>query len=172
MFLDVVIAVCAAFAGSGIVYALFRLFRRKPPKWVVPVVAAIAIVGVTAHLRYDWEHRSASLLPADFVVVERLSTSTIFEPWSLIQPVVTSLLAVDTMSAKRNQARPEMVMVDLVMLRRADDTLIIRHVVDCAAKRVAPMPAEPAFDADGLPTNATWREGAPDALFTAVCPAG
>lgn len=171
MFLDVVIAVCAAFAASGVVYGTIRLLRRKPPKWVVPVVSAIAIVGVTAHLRYDWQHRAAGLLPEGFTVVERLEESSLFEPWSLVEPVVTTLVAVDAATAKRNQAHPEMVMVDLVMLRRADDTLVVPHIVDCAKRQVAPLPAQPAFDAEGLPLEAEWRGGAPDPLFAAVCSA-
>jgi hypothetical protein len=31
------------------------------------------------------------------------------------------------------------------------------------------MPADPTFDADGLPQDVNWREGAPDALFAAAC---
>lgn len=169
MFLDVVIAVCAAFAASGVVYGLIRLTRRKPPKWVVPVVSAIAIVGVTAHLRYDWQHRAANLLPEGFVVVERLKESSMIEPWSLIEPVVTSLVAVDATTAKHNEAHPEMVMVDLVMMRRADDTLVVPHIVDCANRKVSPLPPEPTFDGEGLPQDVTWRDGAPAPLFTAVC---
>ncbi|MGC2855540.1 hypothetical protein ACM64Y_08695 [Novispirillum sp. DQ9] len=169
MLLDVLIAVCAAFAASGVVYGGLRLLRIKPPKWVVPVVSAIAIVGVTAHLRYDWQNRAADLLPDSFVVVERLSESTLLEPWSLIHPVVTSLVAVDGAATKRNQAHPEMVMVDLVMLRRADDTVVVPHIVDCQKREVSPLPAQPTFDADGLPLDVTWRKGAPEALFTAAC---
>ncbi|MFA7431263.1 MAG: hypothetical protein WCZ23_13980, partial [Rhodospirillaceae bacterium] len=125
MLMDVVIAACAAFAAGGLAYGLFRVFKRTPPKWVVPVVASIAIVAVTAHLRYDWVNRASILLPKDIVVVERLPESSVFEPWSLIHPVVTSLVAVDTATAKRNEAHPEMILVDLVMLRRASDTLVI-----------------------------------------------
>lgn len=169
MLLDVLIAVCAAFAASGIVYATFRLLRSKPPKWVLPVVSAVAIVAVTAHLRYDWQHRAVALLPEDFTVVERLTESSIFEPWSLVEPVVTSVVAVDTASAKRNQAHPHLVLVDLVLLRRADDTLVVPHIVDCSARRLSPLPANPTFGDDGLPTQVNWRTGAPDEIFAATC---
>lgn len=169
MLLDVVIAACAAFAASGVVMLVFRLFGRKAPRWTTPVVASVAIVGVTAYLRYDWVDRTIELLPPEFVVVERLTTSTLFEPWSLVQPVVSSMVAVDGGSIKRNPKHPELVLVDLVMLRRDDDTMVIHHIVDCAGRRAAPLPPEPDFGADGLPVDPQWTETAPDALFAAVC---
>ncbi|WP_142847931.1 hypothetical protein [Telmatospirillum sp. J64-1] len=169
MFIDVVVAVCVAFTACGIVFALFHLIRVQRPRWLMPVVAAVAIIGVTAHLRYDWQDRTAALLPERMVVVEKMTSSTFLEPWSLVQPVVTGLVAVDTVTVKRNAAHPDMLMVDLVVLRRADDTVVVPHMVDCAGRRVAPLPAAPTFGSDGLPMDLSWRSGAPESLFTAAC---
>lgn len=169
MLLDVVIAICAAFAAGGVIFGLFRLIGRKPPKWLIPTVAAIAIVGVTAYQRYDWHNRVIALLPPEMVVIETLSTEVWVEPWSLVEPVVSSVLVADTASAKRNANHPALVLVDLVMLSRDDDTAVIPHLVDCARERVAPLPAQATFTEDGLPDAPDWRTGAPAALFEALC---
>lgn len=174
MLLDVLIAVCAAFAASGVVYGAFRLIRVKPPKWLIPAVAAVAIIGVTAYQRYDWHNRVSAMLAQDapeMVIVERLRTTVWVEPWSLVEPVISSLVAVDTASIRRNPAHPGLVLVDLVLISRDDDTRIVRHLVDCAARRLAPLPADAVFSDDGLPDGLDWREGAPDRLFEAACAA-
>lgn len=172
MLLDVVVAVCAAFAAAGVLYGLFRLIGRRPPKWLIPTVAAIAIVGVTAYQRYDWHNRVIALLPSEMVVVETLTTEVWVEPWSLIEPVTSSVLVVDTATLRRNDAHPGMALVDLVLLSRDKDTTVIRHLVDCPRRRVAPLPAETTFGGGGLPEAPDWRSGAPDPLFEAVCQAG
>ncbi len=172
MLLDVLIAVCAAFAVGGVVYGAFRLVRVRPPKWVIPAVAAAAIIGVTAYQRYDWNDRVAAMLAQDapdMVIVERLRTAVWVEPWSLIEPVISSVVAVDRASIRRNPAHPGLVMVDLVLISRDDDTRVIRHLVDCPVRRLAPLPTEAVFTGDGLPEGLDWREGAPEDLFAAAC---
>lgn len=172
MLLDVVVAACAAFAASGVIYAGFRLFRSKPPKWLIPTVAAVAVVGVTAYQRYDWHNRVIALLPPEMVVVETLTTRVWVEPWSLVQPVVSSVVVVDRGSLRRNPDHPGLALVDLIMMSRDDDTAVIRHLVDCPRSRLAPLPADTTFSGDGLPDTLDWRTGAPDVLFAAACETG
>jgi hypothetical protein len=170
MLLDVVIAACAALAAAGTVYGTVRLLGVRPPKWVVPAVAAAAVLGVTAYQRYDWHNQVAARLPAgDMVVVEEVESSLWLEPWSLVAPVISSVVVLDRASVRRHPAHPGMVMADLFLVRRDDDTAVIRHLVDCAGRRVAPLPAEAVFTADGLPASLDWRDDGPEALFAAAC---
>lgn len=169
MFLDVVIAACAALAAVGLVMAGFKLFRASPPRWMMAAVAALAIIAVTAAVRYQWADRTAGLLPPHMVVVERLEEKTLLEPWSLVQPVATELVVADSASIKRNPAHPGMAMIDILLLRRDAETLIQRHLVDCAGKRDAVVTMGAGYGPDGLPAGLEWVEGGPAKLFETAC---
>ncbi|HSK39249.1 MAG TPA: hypothetical protein VK943_05735, partial [Arenibaculum sp.] len=67
MLLDVVIAACAALGAVGLLFLGFRLAGRKPPRWTIPVTAALAVLGITQGLRYQWAARTIELLPPELV---------------------------------------------------------------------------------------------------------
>lgn len=169
MFLDVVIGACAAFAAAGILLALFKLTGRRAPRNLIMAVAAVAIVGVTAHLRYQWADNTEALLPPEMQVIERLTFSNPIEPWSLVKPVTDRLVVVDRGSILRNPAFPDMVMVDVLLVDRAADTLVARHLVDCPNRRDAVVPPAADLEGETLPEGLTWGSNAPPALYTAAC---
>ncbi|MCA1974491.1 MAG: hypothetical protein LDL44_16780 [Caenispirillum sp.] len=169
MLLDVVIAACAAFAAAGVFMAAFRLTGRKAPRTLVMAVAAVAIVGVTAYLRYQWAANTEKLLPPQMVVIERLTFSNLIEPWSAIHPVTDRLVVLDRGSILRNPAHPDMVMVDVLLLDRMADTIVGRHLVDCAGRRNAMVPADADLSADQLPEGLQWGSDAPAALYDLAC---
>ncbi len=169
MLLDVVIAACAALASVGVVMAGFRLTGRKAPRNLLMALAAVAIVGVTATLRYQWASNTEQLLPPEMVVIERLTFTNPIEPWSVIHPVTDRLVVLDRGSLRRHAAHPDMVMVDVLLVRRDHDTLIARHVVDCRARRDAVMPGDADLAAGDLPTDLRWASDAPPALYDISC---
>lgn len=169
MLLDVVIAACAALGAVGLLFLGFRLARRKPPRWMIPVTAALGVLGVTLGLRYQWAARTVELLPSEMVVVERLTWSSALEPWSLVWPVVHRLVVADRGSLRRHPDHAGLVMIDVVLLRRDADTLVARHLVDCGARRDAVVASDAAFGPDGLPEGLAWSSDAPPALYDAAC---
>lgn len=169
MFLDVIIAACAALAASGILMATFKLMRRKAPRNLIMAVAAIAIIGITAALRYQWADNTEQLLPPEMVVIERLTFSNPIEPWSLVHPVTDRLVVVDRGSIRRNPAHPGMVMVDVLLVDRAQDTMLARHLVDCEGRRDAVVPPDADLAGDALPADLRWGTDAPAALYDLAC---
>lgn len=169
MLLDVVIGACAALAAAGVLLAVSKLFRIRISRSIIMGVAAIAIFGVTAALRYQWADRTAALLPPEMVVVERLTFSNPIEPWSLVQPVTDRLVVVDTGSVLRSAAHPGMVLVDVLLVRRDGETLVARHLVDCTGRRDAVVPPDADLSGGDLPQGLTWADDAPAGLYTAAC---
>ncbi len=172
MLLDLVIAACAALAFLGIARLPFALLRRRPPRWLGPVAAGLGVIVVTAALRYQWAGRTEALLPPEMRVVERLKTSTPFEPWSYAVPITTALVVADGGSARRNPAHPSLVMLDVLLIRRDADTLVARHLVDCGLRRDGVVPAGASLAGDTLPAGIVWAETSPPALVSAACAAG
>lgn len=169
MFIDVLIAACAAFAAAGILLAVFKLTGRKAPRTLLMAVAAVAIVGVTATLRYQWADNTEKLLPPEMVVIERLTFSNLIEPWSVVHPVTDRLVVLDRGSILRNAAHPDMVMVDVLLVDRAADTMVARHLVDCRNRRDAVVPPDADLSGETLPGDLTWGSDAPAALYDLAC---
>lgn len=169
MLLDVLIAACAALAALGVMLICFKALRAAPPRWLGPIVAAVAVVAVTATLRYQWAGRMEAMLPKEMAVVERLATRSPFEPWSYVKPVVTTLVLADRGSARTNPAHADLVLINVLIVRRADDTRVTRHLVDCAGRREAVFPADAPFTSDGLPEDLTWAADTPPALIDTAC---
>ncbi|GAA0580164.1 hypothetical protein [Caenispirillum bisanense] len=169
MLLDVVIAACAALASVGVVMAGFRLTGRKAPRNLLMALAAVAIVGVTATLRYQWASNTEQLLPPEMVVIERLTFSNLIEPWSVVHPVTSRLVVVDRASLRRHAAHPGFSMVDVLLVQRDADTLVARHLIDCRNRRDAVMPADADLTADDLPGDLRWGGDAPAALYDVAC---
>lgn len=172
MLLDALIGACAALAAAGILLLAFKIMRRKAPRNLVLAVAAIAIIGVTATLRYQWADNTAAMLPDDMVVIERLTFSNPIEPWSLVKPVTDRLIVVDQASVRRPPAFTDMVLVDVLLVRRDGDTMVARHLVDCPQRRDAVVPQNTTLADGTLPEDLEWASNAPQGLYTAACDAG
>ncbi|MEQ8967664.1 MAG: hypothetical protein RID91_17755 [Azospirillaceae bacterium] len=170
MFLDLVIAVCAGFAAAGPVLLVYRLLRRKPSLGVVLGVAAVAIMVVATVQRYGWADQAAARLPPEMVVIDRLTVRDPFQPLSYIVPVVDRLVVADTASRRTSPAHPDMVAMEVVLVRKGRETLVARHLVDCAERATTQLPADTRLGPGPLPDGLAWFGGVPDGLFEAACP--
>lgn len=170
MLLDLLIAACGALAAVGVALLGARLLGRGRPRWLVPVAAAVGMVGVTAGVRYQWAGHAASLLPPGMVVLQRLHEASPLEPWSYLRPMATALVVADGASLRRNPAYPGKVLVDVLLVRRGEPTLVARHMVDCATRRDAVLP--PAWDGEApLPVLDFAPDGPPGLADLACAPA-
>lgn len=171
MLIEIAAAVVGAFAGAGLYLGLMRLIGRRPPRWSVLGVAAVAMIAVVSAIRYGWGDWAESQLPERMIVVDRVRSSDPIQPWTLVWPMTQGLLAVDRASLARHPAHPGIVAVDLVLARRGTETVVFPHLVDCAAdpRRTARLPAGAALDEGPLPDGLDWSTEAPAALFETTC---
>ncbi len=172
MLFDLLIAACGALAAVGVALVGVRLLGRKAPRWVVPVAAALGMVGVTAAVRYQWAGHAESLLPPGMVVLERLRETSPLEPWSYLRPMVTALVVADGAGLRRNPAHPGKVLADVLLVRRGEPTLVARHLVDCGTRKDAVLP--PGWDGEAPLPPLDWSSGGPAGLADLACrpPAG
>jgi len=172
MILELVIAICAAFAGAGFLLLGARLLGVKLPKAAIPVAAAVSIVALTIWMRYSWADRAVAGLPEGAVVIGTIPYTGFLEPWTVLFPRTGGLLVLDTKSIMRNPAHPRLAMVSIALVEHNADTIGMQQVVDCGRKRRAVVTADMRFDAEGLPLPEAWIvDGEPRALYDAVCQA-
>lgn len=166
MLLDLLAAASAALAAAGLLLLGFRLAGRRAPRWLAPVAAALGVVAVTAALRYQWAPRMEGLLPPDMVVLDRVQGRSPFDPLSYLWPVTDALLLADTASRRHHPGHPGLVLLDLVLLRRGEETLLARHLVECGAARDAVVP--PGWDG-GDPAALAWATTTIPGLQAIAC---
>lgn len=170
MLFEIVTVISVAFATAGVVMLAFRLVRRRAPRTLVIALAAVAMLAYTAWNRHGWGERTIAALPDTIRVVERIPYSGWLEPWTLIEPRIGSLVAIDDSRTLRHPAHPGVAIVTLLHIEPYADTLALRQIVDCNGHRRAVLDSEPEFGDGDLPTDIRWIDGGqPAYLFAAVC---
>lgn len=170
MLFEIVIVVCVAFAGAGVVVLPAKLMRRKTPKTLALVAAGLAMFAYVQWERYTWAERYAANLPEGSTVVASYPYDGIAEPWALVVPRADRLLVVDRGTALTNPAYPHVSLVTTLLVERNQETLALRQFVDCVQRRRAPVTGEVEFTEAGLPRADAWvANGEPKALYDAVC---
>lgn len=169
MIIDLIVGAFTAFTAVAVLFAVFRLFKRKPPKGAIPGIAALAIVGITATVQYGWADRMIGGLTG-MVVIDRVAEPTPFIPWSYVYPITEHLAVFDRPAMQTNEAHPDLRMGRILFLHRQDETQEMTVVIDCANHRHTAITPDATFTADGLPENADWQTTTLPNLYEAACP--
>ncbi|MEN3792571.1 hypothetical protein [Fulvimarina sp. MAC3] len=138
MALELFAAIALALSVGGIVYFLRKISGGRLPKTTIPLFAALALVGFAVWGDYSWASRTASALPDRLVVVDEISQSNLWRPWSFIFPVSERFVAADIGGAQRNENDPGKVRVELYYMERRVPARRQTVVIDCSAKAAAP----------------------------------
>lgn len=168
--LNIFSLVGVGFLAAGVVLIVTRLTRWNRPKYVLPLAIGGAMIAFPIYNEYSWYGRYAAELPERVEVVKTYNHRSMWQVWTRVIPRVDRFLAIDRASVRRNPDLPEHVMVDTLLVKREEPTLLVVNLVDCGAARRAELAPDTAFDDSGLPVGAVWIELEPgDPLLTAVC---
>lgn len=171
MLLELIAAIAAGFAGAGIGLLLRRLSAGKLPRFVIPSMAGVAMLGFMIWTEYTWFPRTAETLPDAVVVTSSHSEQAAWRPWSYLFPLVTRFAAVDRSSIRRNDKVPGQLMADVLFFARRTPVAKLPVLIDCAGRRRADIADGMQFDDDGAVVGADWVPISPDdPLAGAVCP--
>lgn len=170
MLFEIVIVICAAFAGAGITMLAFRLLRRKAPKTLVYVAAGLSMMAYTQWDRYTWADRYAAGLPGDTHVVAKLPYDGWLEPWARVLVRNDGVVVLDGAATMTNDDYPHIRLVNTLLVQRNHDTIELRQFVDCRQLRRIPVVGEVPMTEAGLPPAEAWISGGePRRLFEAAC---
>lgn len=167
---EIVVVICMAFAGAGIVLLGFRVFGRKAPKALVFATAGLSMMLYTQWDRYSWADRYASELPPDTHVITKLPYDGWLEPWARILVRHDKVVVLDGAATLTNEDYPHIKLVSTLLVERNYDTIELRQFVDCRQMRRIPVVGEVPLTEAGLPPAEAWISGGePRSLFEAAC---
>jgi hypothetical protein len=143
-------------AVVGVVLLACRLFGRRPPRWVLPVSAGLAMLGFQVWNEYSWFRRTAAALPPQMVVAAAHPSSSMFQPWTLLVPRIERFAVIDPRAIRWNESAPGLRMVEVFLIARQMPTFTTTQIFDCDTPRRADVTGTLEFDADGRPVGAEW----------------
>jgi len=143
-------------AVLGLMAWAFRRWVPAAPKFLVPVVAGIGLIGTTVWLEYDWFKRVSAELPPGFVVVNAQAASNPMRPWTYLAPITTRFTALDGTKLARHPDQATMRIAPVFGFARWQNPQNSLMVFDCALNRRTPVVAGMQIDAAGVLTGAEW----------------
>ncbi len=164
MFLELIATFIAGFAAAGVMMLVNRMSGGRLPRWLVPVVAGLAMIGTTIASEYNWFDRTRGTLPNGFEVVTFVETSALYRPWTYVAPLTTRFIALDTKSTRANEKTPSVYLTNIYAYGRWQRVQPAQIMIDCDRLARA-RPTDGAGDPD-------WVEvGGDDPIVASVCEA-
>lgn len=172
MFLELIAVVFAGLAAAGVVMLLNHMTGGRLPRWLTPVGAGLAMIGVTISSEYGWYDRTAGTLPDGMVIAQTVEKTAFYQPWTYLSPYVDRFVALDTQSVQTNPALPDQHIAKIYFFGRWAPVNELPIAVDCGASRRASLADGVEFDDAGAIVGASWIQvEADDAILASVCEA-
>ena len=169
MLIELVAAVALGFAAAGVALLARRMVPALP-RFTVPAVAGLAMIGFGIWSEYTWFDRTSATLPDGIEIVSAPAESAVWRPWSYVNPLVLRFMAVDVEGTRRNAAAPGQALVDVYVINRHGPRARVPVLLDCLELRRADIADGVDFAEDGTVSNPDWRPASrDDPLMTAVC---
>ena len=171
MFLELIATAIAGIATAGMVMLLNRVTGGRLPRWVAPVAAGLAMIGMTISMEYSWYSRTLSNLPEGVVVAQPVEKSpSFYQPWTYVAPYVDRFVAADELSVRRNADLPEQRLVDLYFFGRWAPLSKVPVLMDCDMPRMAALVDDVKYASTGEVIAPDWVPmETDDPIRTLVC---
>lgn len=170
MFLELIAVIFAGLAVAGLVMGINRILSGLLPKWLAPVAAGLAMIGVTIASEYGWYARTVDGMPEGLVVAERVENQSLYRPWTYLAPYTDRYMAVDMATLRSHPDQPMQHLADIYFFGRWAPLKQLSTLVDCGQGRRALINGDNAFSQGGEISDLDWiTPPENDAILTTVC---
>ncbi|MEP2718371.1 hypothetical protein [Pseudophaeobacter sp.] len=170
MFLELIAVIFAGIAVAGVMMLVNSATGGRLPRWLAPVAAGLAMIGVTVSSEYGWYSRTLAGLPEGLVVAETVETQSFYRPWTYVVPLTERFVAVDRATLRSHPDKPEIFLAEVFFFGRWAPISQLSTVADCATWRRAAVEAETTFAEDGGISGVNWVSPPPeDSVLTTTC---
>jgi hypothetical protein len=173
MTFELIAAFVSAVAMAGVGMILRALSRGRLPKWLVPAMAGLGMIGFAVWAEYDWFPRQVAALPEGVEVVKQEEEAMPLRPWTYVVPVTMRFMAIDMRRVAQHPDNPALRMAPLYNFARWQAIDNAMMIVDCAGGRQVLIVEGVEITAEGELRGAEWAtapEG--DGIQAAACRAG
>ena len=168
--LHLIAVFAVGFSAAGLVLLAYRPRGRKPPRYMIPLAAGLAMIGYAVWSDYSWASRTIAELPDHVTVVKKIPSSAPWKPWTYLFPQVDRFIALDSSEIRRNENLPGFVLAEVILVARLEPAVTTRQLFDCRQVRRTDIIASDSFTAEGMPQNPEWVPlDRTDALFERLC---
>lgn len=173
MTLEFLASLVAGVFGAGIAMTLRWLSGGRLPRWLVPVLAGVGMIGFTVYSEYNWFRRLQAGLPQGVVIAQPIAASVALRPWAMVFPLYDRAIVVDTRQSLRNPASPDLVLTQVLFFGRWQGTTDIMTTFDCKGARRVDLTTGVSFTEAGQLQGGEWVALAPDdPVLKAACYGG
>lgn len=128
MFWELLATLIAGLGMAGIALSLRKMFK-KLPRWIIPAMAGLGMIGFQVYHEYSWFSHTASRLPTKTVVLASAAKPVFYQPWSYYHAPTRWFVAVDTENIKEMDAHIKA--TQLYFFERRMPALPVPVLVDC-----------------------------------------
>lgn len=157
MGLELIAAFIAAIACAGLAMVVRRMTGTRLPKWIVPAAAGAGMIGFAVVMEYGWYGRQAGALPEGVVVVWQDQRPQALRPWTMVFPMTTRFLAMDTRSLAAHPGGADLILAEVYGFARWQGIEQALLVVDCASDRSVRLTTQTRIDEAGTLTGGEWQ---------------
>lgn len=168
MIWQLIAAVFAGLGAAGIGLILRQLSGKRLPRWIVPALGGLGILGYQIHYEYSWFDHKQAQLPASAEVVSTQTSQMFWRPWTYVFPLTTGFSVIDRSNLVIQEAGGDR-LVEFILYRfEKRHTAQVSHqayLLNCNARQMVPLSEE-----NRQPRYAELRHIEASApLFQAVC---
>jgi hypothetical protein len=163
MFLELIATFIAGIAAAGVIMLINKITGNRLPRWIVPVVAGLAMLGMTISSEYSWYSRTKAGLPQGLAVAQTVENRAVYRPWTYVLPYTNRFVAVDQPATRTNTEDPALKLADLYFYGRWSTVQAVQVMVNCSTgQRADPM--------EGTTGAQIWHDvGYEDPIVFTVC---
>lgn len=156
MLWEFVATACAGMGAAGIALLVRQLSANKIPSWTVPALAGVGMLTFQIYSEYSWFSHQKSLLPKDVEVVKAVKETSVWRPWTFIQPQVTRFMAIHVGPDAVNTVNPALVLADIYLFERRLLAKRVQEVFHCQQNARAALDDDLAIPSKGEAVNGQW----------------
>lgn len=173
MTFELLAVIVAAFFGAGIGLMLQWLSGRRLPRWIVPALAALAMLGVAIFNEYNWFARLRGGLPEGVVIARTVPARVPWRPWTLLWPLTEEAWLVDTRRSLRHPADESLVITQVWRFARWQGSREAMVAFDCRAGGRVDLREGVRFTDAGVLEGGEWTSvPQDDPILRAACDGG
>ena len=168
MIWHLIAAVFAGLGAAGVGLILRQLSGKRLPRWIVPALGGLGIIGYQVHYEYTWFDYKKAQLPASAQVVSTHTDQMVWRPWTYVFPLTTAFDVIDQSNLVTQQTGDDR-LVEFILYRferqHTDRVSHRTYLLNCSAQEMVPL-AEQSRE----PRHTELRRvDSSTPLFQAVC---